>query len=87
MMCDFRLAIVKGLVEHDQGDAYFGSLIGYTDHFNATQHAGWVTRNAASELLTIEGRLVYLRCNLASLPNQLGRRAYLWDWSSIPDPS
>lgn len=87
MQCDFRLAIVKGLVEHNQGDAYFGSLMGYTQHFNSTIAAGWVTRDGERETLTDEGRDVYVKCNLASLPNQIGRRAYMWDWSVIPDPA
>ena len=31
---DFALAIVKGLVEHDDGHCYFHSLMGYR-HFEA----------------------------------------------------
>lgn len=87
MRCDFRLAVVKGLVEHDNGDVYFGSLLGYTAHWHAAEDAGWVRRVDGRETLTEEGRAVYERCGLSTLPNTPGRRAYLWDWSKIPDPS
>lgn len=86
MKCDFRLAIVKGLVEHNNGDTYFGSLMGYTAHWNTAHAAGWVEHVDGKEALTKAGREIYVKCKLDSLPNTFGRRAYMWDWSNIPSP-
>lgn len=87
MQCDFRLAIVKGLVEHDDGTTYFGRLGGYMAHLRAAEEAGWVRRVEDRETLTEAGREVYTRCRLSTLPNLVGRRAYLWNWSEIPSPN
>lgn len=87
MRCDFRLVIVKGLVEHGNGDVYFGSLMGYIAHWARAVNAGWVLRADGRETLTEAGREIYVMCKLDTLPNTPGRRAYLWDWSNIPPPN
>lgn len=83
--CDFRLVIVKGLIEHHDGTAYFGSLGGYATYYAQAEELGWIARVEERDVVTDRGREVYHWTRLAELPKQLGRRAYLWDWSTVPD--
>lgn len=94
--CDFALAIVKGLVEHDDGHAYFGSSVGYR-HFEAKAIArghvvrGTVLRDGGGghmfecegTILTDAGRAAYARLHLDRLPQINNRRAEHWDWTVI----
>lgn len=94
--CDFALAIVKGLVEHDDGHAYFGSSMAYT-HFEAIAIArGHVVRGPKefdggggtmflleASRLTDAGRAVYAELGLDRLPQLAGRRAEYWRWDII----
>lgn len=84
--CNFRLVIVKGLVEHQRGDVYFGSLGAYQTYWAQAEKAGWVRLVDGKEAVTEDGRGVYETCRLSTLPTTAYRRAYLWDWSSIPEP-
>lgn len=92
--CDFVLAIVKGLVEHDDGGAYFGSLMGYRGHEAEGIERGLLTRGPKecdgggghmfvieATRLTDAGRAAYAAFRLDFFPKTYGRRAYMWDWS------
>lgn len=93
--CDFVLAIVKGLVEHDDGATYFASLMGYQRYEAEGIRLGWLVRGPKmcrdgdtefvieSTRLTDAGRVVYADRHLDRLPNGKGLRAYFWDWSVI----
>lgn len=78
---DFALAIVKGLVEHGDGAAYFASLIGYQSHRAEAITRGLVTTDGQEERLTDAGRKAYQEHGLDRLPRR--GRAYLWDWSGV----
>lgn len=78
---DFPLAIVKGLVEHGDGTAYFASLIGYQSHRAEAITRGLVTTDGQEERLTDAGRKAYQEHGLDRLPKR--GRAYLWDWSGV----
>ncbi len=94
--CDFALAIVKGLIEHNDGGAYFGSLMGYRHHEADGIKRGLLTRGpkqidmGGGHMETIEatrltdaGRKEYdARC-LHRLPTHYGSRAYMWKWNVI----
>lgn len=96
--CDFVLAIVKGLVEHDDGAAYFGSTMGYRSHEAEGIARGLLTRGpkecdgGGGQMFTIEatrlteaGREAYKTLGLDRLPKTYGSRAYMWrDWPLIP---
>lgn len=86
MKCDFGLAIVKGLVEHQDGTSYFGSLMGYSSHvFDATRR-GLIAGDLKEGIsLTERGRMLYDALALSTLPQQKLSRAYAWDWSGIDD--
>jgi len=92
--CDFVLAIVKGIVEHDDGCAYFGSLLGYSHHEAQGIARGLLTRgpkqcaDGGGGTMTIEatrltdaGRAAYTTFRLDLLPQKYGSRAYMWEWS------
>lgn len=95
--CDFALAIVKGLVEHDDGHAYFGSLLGYRAHEQDGIQRGLlirgpkVCRDGDQEFileatrLTDAGRKAYDELHLERLPNKAYGRAYFWDWDVLDD--
>lgn len=93
--CDFVLAIVKGIVEHNDGCAYFGSLGGYRHWEEQGTKRGLLTRglkecaDGGGGVFTIEatrltdaGRAAYDTFRLDLLPQKYGSRAYMWDWSS-----
>lgn len=88
--CDFAMAVLKGAVEHGDGTAYFGSLIGYTAHRDAAVRAGYVRIvmvkhpegfDVQREQPTEAGEYVYRESGLADLPRS--GRAYAWDWSRV----
>lgn len=74
--CDFRLAIVKGLVEHNDGTYYFGSTAAYNSHYHMAYQAGLVT---IDKKVTDAGVEAYSVEKLDKLPKT--GRAYAWDWS------
>ena len=91
--CDFVLAIVKGIVEHDDGGAYFGSLMGYKGHEAAGIERGLLTRGPKecdgggghkfvieATRLTDAGKLAYTTERLDQYPKTYGSRAYMWKW-------
>lgn len=89
--CDFALAIVKGLVEHDDGKAYFGSLMGYATHEKDAIDRGYAcigpkpiergTVTIQTTRLTDAGRAIYVELGLGRLPKS--GRAYAWDWDVL----
>lgn len=89
--CDFVLAIVKGLVEHDDPYVYFGSPIGFHEHEADGIRRGLLCRGPRKyteedgeyigTLLTEAGRQAYHAARLHLLPNKRGNRAYAWNWS------
>lgn len=98
--CDFVLAIVKGLVEHDDGGAYFGSLMGYRAHEADGIERGLLTRGpklidmGGGHTATIEatrltdaGRQAYATERLDRFPKTYGSRAYTWNWDEVPRKS
>ncbi len=93
--CDFPAAILKGVLEHNDGTSYFGSLGGYLHYKDVAIERGWVVEGDVSKMLdgsmhilkdlivTDKGREVYQSSGLASLPNVMFSRAYMWDWSAV----
>jgi uncharacterized protein YjhX (UPF0386 family) len=81
--CSFPLAIVKGLIEHQDGTAYFGSTMGYGEHLRQTIEAGLVeSPDGRPTRVTERGRQEYEREGLAQLPTRKLSRAYMWDWKT-----
>jgi hypothetical protein len=81
--CSFPLAIVKGLIEHQDGTAYFGSTMGYSEHLRQAIEAGLVeTPDGGPTRATERGRQEYEREGLAQLPTRMYSRAYMWDWKA-----
>jgi hypothetical protein len=89
--CDFALAIVKGLVEHDNPYTYFGSLTGFQGHEADGIRRGLLCRGPRKStegdgeyigtLLTDAGRQAYHAARLHLLPNTTRDRACAWNWS------
>lgn len=80
----FELAIVKGLVEHNDPTAYFGSLGGFGVHCASAVRKEWVTLPTPYRPeLTPVGSKIYEAMQLSSLPNQQLSRASLWNWDHI----
>jgi hypothetical protein len=80
--CDQALALLKGLVDHDDGLRYFGSTLNYAAYLAGATRRGWVD-DAGDP--TQAGCDEYVRLGLYDLPDT--GRYYLWDWSAIPDPT
>lgn len=80
----FQLAIVKGIKEHNDGTAYFGSLGGYLKYRGDAEKWGWITGDDKPALTEL-GERVYVECKLSSLPNKMFSRAYGWDWDDIEE--
>lgn len=79
----FPLAILKGLVEHKDGTAYFGSLMGWRHYALEAERLGWAKyQGPFNELkLTEVGEIMYEMLRLAEVGTQKkDSRAYLWDW-------
>lgn len=74
----FSLAIVKGLVEANDAQRYFGSLLGFTWHFKEVVSLGWVGEHGD---LTDLGREIYESRRLGDLPRE--GRAYMWNWKKV----
>lgn len=79
--CDYVAAIVKGLYEHKDGTAYFGSLIGYSYYFEQAVSRGLVERAGSSVELTDGGNKFYFEERLARFPKRRGSRANQWNWA------
>lgn len=80
--CSFPLAIVKGLIEHQDGTAYFGSTMGYGEHLRQAIEAGLVEHPDGEPAKETErGQQEYEREGLAQLPTRKFSRAYMWDWT------
>lgn len=73
------LSLLKGVVEHNDGGRYFGSLLGYTPWETKTQALGLVRPSANPRKVepTELGQRVYDKY-LKELPQK--GRAYMWDW-------
>ena len=81
----FPAAILKGIIEHDDGSVYFGSLLGYTGHCDLAIKLDWVARGRRSQRLvaTHFGHGVYAEARLDALPKRQFSRAYAWDWGVV----
>lgn len=81
----FELAILKGIIEHEDGTAYFGATGAYSHHFLGAVEKGWVedTATGEKEKVTDLGRQEYERLGLAKLPQREGSRAYMWNWKDV----
>lgn len=75
MRIDFALVVVKGLIEHRDGAAYFGS------HGGDAVARGLITTDGRAEQVTEEGRRAYQDQGLARLLKS--GRAYLWNWAGV----
>lgn len=89
--CNFAAVILKGLIEHNDSRAYFGSILGWVNYMNEAYENGWVTTGAGK--VTEAGKEHYTSSGLARVgpwdhrdwkegmkPNKYSR-AYMWDWS------
>jgi hypothetical protein len=77
----FELALLKGLVEHNDGTAYFGSLGGYQTYLSNARTLGWVSQSEeGKDLPTESGRLAYGQYDLSGFTNKMFSRAYTWNW-------
>lgn len=70
----YRLAIVKGLYEHNDGTYFFGSTAGFKDHLANCAHAGWITGYHRNYVLTDLGRQIYHEADL----HRYSGKAYGW---------
>lgn len=80
---DIRLmsaAIIKGLIERNDGTAYFGSTMLYTHHLQQAVAFGYVTAETA---VTKRGTEWYQRC-LKQLPQA---RQVFWGGVGLADQS
>lgn len=75
---DFTAALLKGVVEHGDPAAYFGSRSAMRHWGSAALKAGWLTEEGKPTLL---GRRHYTESGLSQLPQERGARAYDWDWT------
>lgn len=87
----FALAIVKGVIEHDDGTSYFASLGGYEHHLERARAREWVRCSEIEGeldklIVTDAGREVYERCKLSAFPQTYGHRAYAWNWTADNNP-
>lgn len=71
-------AIVKGLVEHDDGTRFYGSTMAYTFHFQNAVKRGLVTK---ANVVTARGVEWYERC-LKQLPQT--RQAFWTNGVGLP---
>lgn len=79
----FPAAILKGIIEHDDGSAYFGSLLGYADYRDTAIKLGWVTHGPRRLAATPLGHAVYVEAHLDRLPQRRHSRAYAWNWDNV----
>lgn len=78
----YPAAILKGVIEHNDGTSYFGSLIGFQHHRAAAVGLGWITRGRKPRA-TAHGQAVYADAGLAALPTKRLSRAYAWNWDKV----
>jgi hypothetical protein len=86
--CHFDMAVLKGLVEHNDVGSYFGSFGGLGAYCADAAYFGWITMDLRpdgthdvwSAKVTDAGRHAYETLKLADLPQMKLSRAYLWEW-------
>jgi hypothetical protein len=79
---DFAAAVLKGLVEHNDAAAYFGSTGALLTWIGIAEGRGWIIGVKGPRTVTEAGRKHYDESGLEQLPKIRDRRAYLWNWSS-----
>lgn len=86
----FELAILKGLIEHNDGTIYFGSLLGWQTHCVSAIAKGYVAfidpdvgSYSSNLAVTTLGRELYEHLKLSSLPTRGYSRAYMWNWDNV----
>jgi hypothetical protein len=85
----FVLAIVKGLIEHEDAASYFGSTMGLAAHTDEAIRKGLLLdetpegKHRLSSYLKVTnlGRKLYTELGLDKLPQKKLSRAYMWDWN------
>jgi hypothetical protein len=75
---DFPAAVLKGLIEHRDPGAYFGSTGALHMWRTVAKKRGWITDG---DTITESGKRHYAESGLEALPKTPNRRAYLWNWS------
>jgi hypothetical protein len=78
---DFAAAVLKGLVEHNDAAAYFGSTGALLTWIGIAEGRGWIIGVKGPRTVTEAGRKHYDESGLEQLPKIRDRRAYLWNWS------
>lgn len=74
---DYRLVVLKGIIEKDDAGAYFGSTASVEIWTNDTIERGWLTKSSDDKYTpTPKGEAEYRRRELNTLPTR--GRAYLW---------
>lgn len=87
-MIDFVVVVLKGVIDHRDAGAYFGSTMNLGNYVNEAIRRRWIKRCRIrkqgmlvnSYKATKEGRAEYRKRKLEELP--IYGRAYMWD-----DPS
>lgn len=86
--CHFDMAVLKGVIEHNDAGSYFGSFLALGEYCTDAATAGWITMdlrpdgtpNVWSAKATDAGRRAYEMLKLADLPQMKLSRAYTWEW-------
>jgi hypothetical protein len=73
----FKLVVLKGIIEKDDGAAYFGSLIGYPMWVEEARAIGLIEKSRGMLIATSLGLAVY-HLGLDLLPKR--GRAVNWTW-------
>jgi hypothetical protein len=73
----FPLAVLKGIIEKNDGAAYFGSLIGYPVWVEETKALGLIRKMETGWRATQLGEMIYDQ-GIDLLPRR--GRAVGWDW-------
>lgn len=82
----FPAAIVKGLIEYQDGTHYFGNTNGYNSHLNVAKGMGVVAADGVT--VTMRGQAWYAR-NLKTIEKTaegLANRCVFWDDTAVGEP-
>ncbi len=77
--------MLKGLIEHDNGAAYFYTMLGYSGTLNRVRESGWATDTWPPEL-TEAGTKAYKDMKLSKLPKTRYSDARGWNWDKAQLP-
>jgi hypothetical protein len=74
------LATLKGVIEHNDAGAYFGSLYSLPMFVDQCIEEGWLSQD---EKATEKGRAAYVQYKLDKFSQTAGHRWYFWDWGDL----